>query len=727
MDLKNFKELKKDLILFKKNLNILINEQGEEVKDDGGLFDGDFNSEASEQSWSEFFMWYSFSPGLAVAKEISTWHGSRERKLIYDPVFSPLNGDKAVVPVSESWTIKYIDGNTKASDLINDPNVKSDEIGEYYELKTAKQVLKLYLPNSSFFEGYATLGVAYQFITDNGTKYQLVLTLESDQAINQLLSGAKDSNSVLMTSMQNQNPELGNGWAFKFDPKNTSSAYWTQKGNNLESYNAGRILTKDLKSSFGLWWEKWGVVAQIVAAVALSFLAPPLGAWIAGRAIAIWGAESAVAVWLGSNVALGISFNANMSIVLAEFLLEAAVNVPAAVIDMYQENQFGAYLGIMFCAFPTLIRMGKLGRFIEPYSDDMAKGLAKKMALGLYENMSADKYLKFIEGLSPQEKYIFARATAYLSKEGVPESVEKGIKELMQEAVSKGTFPKAFKRWYETGFKTGIKTLTAGGLFWGGSTVLYGEVKKLMDQKGDTRDIESVKQSASINAEKLSKLNSEIDNDPNLGPSSTLEILTSLTDGELSGEGPKNYYELSLGDDKPSDFIKNKIADRKMKEAEEAIKRNKEDEEFFNKTKYPSTKTNLESLNNKTTNPKSQEEINGLIMNPNEMDGTDLEVILSDSNKPMSTEVAEVENAFPCLKDNFDAVEGDYFYNNGKLTWFVRFKCVTPMTLPTWAGYDINVKTNQSIYIYEGENGSYNWIYSADSDDLLHKGFRCKK
>ena len=49
------------------------------------------------------------------------------------------------------------------------------------------------------------------------------------------------------------------------------------------------------------------------------------------------------------------------------------------------------------------------------------------------------------------------------------------------------------------------------------------------------------------------------------------------------------------------------------------------------------------------------------------------------------------------------------------------------MTLPTWAGYDINVKTNQSIYIYEGENGSYNWIYSADSDDLLHKGFRCKK
>jgi hypothetical protein len=394
---------------------------------------------------------------------------------------------------------------------------------------------------------------------------------------------------------------------------------------------------------------------------------------------------------------------------------------------MYQENQFGAYLGIMFCAFPPLIRMGKLGRFIEPYSDDMAKGLAKKMALGLYENMSADKYLKFIEGLSPQEKYIFARATAYLSKEGVPESVEKGIKELMQEAVSKGTFPNAFRRWYETGFKTGIKTLGAGGLFWGGSSVLYGEVKKLMDQKGDTRDIELVKQSASINAEKLSKLNSEIDNDPNLGPSSTLEILTSLTDGELSGEGPKNYYELSLGDGKPSDFIKNKIADRKMKEAEEAIKRNKEDEEFFNKTKYPSTKTNLESLNNQTTNPKSQEEINGLIMNPNEMDGTDLEVILSDSNKPMSTEVGEVENAFPCLKDNFDAVEGDYFYNNGKLTWFVRFKCVTPMTLPTWAGYDINVKTNQSIYIYEGEGGSYNWIYSADSDDLLHKGFRCKK
>lgn len=727
MDLKNFKELKQDLISFKKSLNNLINEQDEEVKDDGGLFDGDFNSEASKQSWSDFFMWWSISPAIAITNEVSTWHGSRERKLIYDPVFSPLNGDKAVVPVSESWTVKYIDGNTKASDLINDPNVKSDEIGEYYELKTSKQVLKLYLPDSTWFGGYATLGVAYQFITDNGTKYQLVLTLESEQAINQLLSGAKDSHSVLMTSMQNLDPGKGNGWAFKFDPKNPSSAYWTQKGNSLESYTAGRILTKDLKSSFGLWWEKWGVVTQIVAAVALSFLAPPLGAWIAGRAVAIWGAESAVAVWLGSNVALGITFNAEMSLVLAEFLLEAAVNVPAAVIDMYQENQFGAYLGIMFCAFPPLIRMGKLGRFIEPYSDDMAKGLAKKMALGLYENMSADKYLKFIEGLSPQEKYIFAKASAYLSKEGVPESVEKGIKELMQEAVSKGTFPNAFKRWYETGFKQGVKTLVAGGLYWGGSTALYAAVKNLMDEKGDTRDIESVKVSASLNAEKLAKINSEIDSDSNLGPSSTLEILTSLTDGDLSGEGPKNYYELSFSDNESFSSISKKVADRKMKEAEEAIKKNKEDEEFFNKTKYPSTKSNLEALNKKTTKPKNQNEINGLIMNPNEMDGTDLEVILSDSNNSMAPEVAEVENAFPCLKDNFDAVEGDYFFNNGKLTWFVRFKCVTPMTLPTWAGYDINVKTNQSIYIYEGENGSYNWIYSADSDDLLHKGFRCKK
>ena len=54
MDLKNFKELKKDLILFKKSLNNLINEQDDEVKDDGGLFDGDFNSEASKQSWSDF-------------------------------------------------------------------------------------------------------------------------------------------------------------------------------------------------------------------------------------------------------------------------------------------------------------------------------------------------------------------------------------------------------------------------------------------------------------------------------------------------------------------------------------------------------------------------------------------------------------------------------------------------------------------------------------------------
>ena len=47
--------------------------------------------------------------------------------------------------------------------------------------------------------------------------YQLALTLESDKAINQLLSGSEDKNSSLAISMRNLNPNEGNGWSFKLN------------------------------------------------------------------------------------------------------------------------------------------------------------------------------------------------------------------------------------------------------------------------------------------------------------------------------------------------------------------------------------------------------------------------------------------------------------------------------------------------------------------------------
>ena len=723
MDINKFKDLKKDIISLKETINRLISEQ-DEIEGDGGILDGDFDSEASETSWSEFFAWYALSPGLAIANEISTWHGERKEKLIYDPITSPFNSNKPSVPISESWEVKYITDGTKASDLIGNANVKTDETGDYFQLNTGNQTLKLYLPNSTFFSTWASLNTAYQFKTDNGTVYQLALTLESDKAINQLLSGSEDKNSSLAISMRNLNPNEGNGWSFKFESNNPYSAYWRKKGDLLETYNAGRILTKDLKSSFSLWWEHWGTTAQIVVGIAVAFLAPPLGAWIAGRAVAIWGAESAVVAFLAGNTALGVTFTADMSIVLAEFLLESAVNVPAAIIDYMEGNKYGASMGIMFCAFPMLIRAGKIGRFIDPYNDVVAKNFAKKLSEGIYENMGTRQMLKFIEGLTPQEKYIFAKGLSYLSKEGVPESINKGIKDLMEQAVKKGTFPKAFETWLKTSGRAGSLTLGAGLLYWGGSTALYAAVKTLMDENGDTRDIEEVKLAASKNAEKLIKSNSEVDEDSNLGPSSTSEILTSITDGRLSTNGPKIYYELSKGD-VPSIAISKFVADKKMIEAEERIRKAKEDREFFNKTKFPSTLENFKTLNNKTTNPKPQNEINGILMNPEDMDAVDLEVILSDSNHQLSTEIQEVETAFPCLKENFDPIEGDYFFEDGGLSWFIRFKCITPITLPTWAGYNINVTKNQSIYIYKSNNGSYSFQYSANKDNILYNGFKC--
>ena len=141
MKINKFKDLKKDIISLKETINRLISEQ-DEIEGDGGILDGDFDSEASETSWSEFFAWYALSPGLAIANEISTWHGERKEKLIYDPITSPFNSNKPSVPISESWEVKYITDGTKASDLIGNANVKNDETGDYFQLNTGNKTLK---------------------------------------------------------------------------------------------------------------------------------------------------------------------------------------------------------------------------------------------------------------------------------------------------------------------------------------------------------------------------------------------------------------------------------------------------------------------------------------------------------------------------------------------------------------------------------------------------------
>lgn len=730
MDLAKFKDLKKDIISLKKSLNILIKEQ-DEVEGDGGLFSGDFNSEASKQSWSEFWNVYAtWGGGLtgtiaAVSTELSSWHGSRDTVYVKDPYLFP-QMQKASIPISSSWETKYISSNMKASDLISDPNIKRDENGEYFEKKLKNQTLKLYLPNSDFFSAWADLGICYQFTTDNGTKYQLVLELNSDKSLNELLAGVQDQHSTLATSMRNLEPAEGNGWQFKYDPDSIYSAYWKVSGNSLRAYTGGRILEKDLKSSWALWWDKWGVTAQIVAGIVVSFFAPAFGGWLAARATAFWGAESAIVTFLTSQATIaGVSFNATGSILVAEFLLEAAVNVPAAVIDLIQENPYGAAMGIMFCAFPLLIRAGKIGRFIDPYNDIVAREMAQKIALGVREGMPAESMLKFIESLSPKEKLIFAKGLAFLEKEGVPEAVRKGIKETMEEAVKKGTFPGAFERWIKTGGFTMGKTLGAGLLYWGASSLIYAGVQKLMAKEGDTRDIEQVKQDAAQNAEKLANDNKDIDEDRNLGPSSTTEILTSITDGQSETNGARIYYSLSK-EGQPLNSVAEYVAQRKMIEAKESVRKAKEDREFYDKQKFPTTYYNLKNLNRKAGSELSEKEINELVINPEYMDATDLEVLLSDSQNQMSEEIAQVEKEFDCLKQNFDPVEGDWFFEEGDLSWFIKFKCITPIKLPTWAGHDLNVKANESIYIYKPKNGSYSFQYSANKDNMLYNGFRCK-
>ena len=92
-----------------KNIGLLrVLKEGDEY---GGILGGDFNSNASTQSWGEFFIIFStFGPVVAINTEMSSWHGERKLKYYKHPYSSLLPEGNNTLPLPENYEINYITG-----------------------------------------------------------------------------------------------------------------------------------------------------------------------------------------------------------------------------------------------------------------------------------------------------------------------------------------------------------------------------------------------------------------------------------------------------------------------------------------------------------------------------------------------------------------------------------------------------------------------------------------
>lgn len=703
-DRRTYNVIKKDLNDLSEKINKLIFEENEPYDKKGN-----WDSGGSEQTWAEFFTLMSVSPAFAVGRELSSWHGARNKKLIDTPYSKLLPTMAKKIPVSDSWETWLIESGMKASDFID--GLKTDENGEYYVYSVGNQTVKLYLPNENFFNKF--VGCLYKFKTDEGFEYSLDLILESNQTTLGGVIGGSDTKDSWKISLDNSNPSEGNGWTFNYG-QNPNLPYFQLKGSNLIQVGNEELI-EDLKSSFQLFWEEWGVTIQIVASLIVMVFAEPLGAMLMAR----WPLLAAEGI-----------FNTSKGVVLAEFLLESVINVPSAVIDGMYGNEYGASLGIAFCFFPILIRTGRLGRFMSPsFDSNAAKQLADKIYQGVYQNMTPREFAKFLDTLTSQEKIYFSEGLSFLIKNGTDNSLlEQEIKKSLEIAISNKTFPTTFAAWLKRkgyGALNLSKILGAATSYIVITSAVYIGVKKLQEKNNDNRSREELDKDVQYGVEEVTEVFKSIDENSKITPINTLQIINSLVNEGDPEKGAEYYYQLSIGD--RTSMVRIKIANKKI----ELAKKNLENIEILksilqNPSETQQTYNDLVELNELANNPLKPEEINSLLINPetiNVIDPLNMELTLNDSNHKMSKEYGELISRYPCIKDNFIPIEGDYSIdptNSVENMWWIQMKPKSDTKLITPNGLR-TIKKDEFLWIY---NDGRWYIYPSDNH-YVYKEFKC--
>jgi len=689
-----------------------ITQSTKQIKHDS-MFSGDFDSDASKQSWFEFLSIYiTVGPGAAMIRELSSWHGEIESKE-YPRHFA---GQKIKLPVT--YKISLINEGTKASDFLE--GVKSDDNGEYYEYETGlKQNLNFYLPNSDFFKRYSN--VPYKFETEEGYVYTLLLELSSKKTTQELQLGSDSSEDDMTISLKNLNPSGGNGWFLSLPPDLNGYLfeYYRKVGSKLIPFNYS-ILQQSVKSSFELFWDKWGVVIQIVGSVILAYFTAGLSAFIEGVFLTLAEAEMLAArgagifqsiyTWLSASG----SFTAARSTIMAMFLLETAINVPSAFIDLYYDNKFACILGIVFCFFPVISQYGKLGRFIEGgYSKAAVDSILNKLLSSGLNSSSSEKVLyDFIVSLTAEEKLMFSQAMKVLgSKEG-NEALKESLQQAMKTAAKNGEAMKGFQKWLKVGVGSGLfKNAIVGGVFFGLTAGVYVALEKLIKEKSDPRSKDDVLKDAEISVGRYTKKLEQVDKSRLVQTTSTEDIIEQKLKNSSVDVSAQYIYTLSKEDGINKDFL-NYICEIKMNEYKTHL--------FIQKSLKPTIEnvqeiiTELNIINDGLINPIPEEELFTWI--ENEDTKTDVIQFLSTYSKdPMTKQISEAVNKFRCLSQRFKYVDGYDLLND----WLLVFEVTKNIRIKTGNDKKIKLDLLPGEKIYIRSNGDFTY------KNIDYTGFSC--
>ena len=691
-----------------KNIGLLrvLKEQDEY----GGFLSGDFNSNASTQSWGEFFNIYlAFGPVGAIASEMSSWHGERKLKYYKHPYSAFLPEGNNTLPLPENYEINYITGGMKVSDLVE--GVQTDEKGEYFNYESLSGGLKFYLPNSQWFTTFYS-NMPYKFKTEIGQIYTLLLQLSSNKTNLELQVGADKSNDDMKTSLQNLSPNLGNGWMISPPPDQSglNFCYFTKVGNNYIPYNV-TVLNQSVKSSWQLFWEKWGIVIQIVASIILAAFTLGLSAEIEALFLLLAEMESMVgaagffteiSAWVSATGAFAVP----RATIMAGVLLESAVNLPAAFIDRSFNNQFGFWLGVAFCFFPLVSQYGKLGKWIKgKYSKEAVDGMLEKMlAYGISESTTQEQLFKFItEELNAEQKLMWSELMNLLAKKEGAEAYKQSVKEAFKNAAKDKLLPSKLASWWKASKTSPIlKTLFAAAVYTIDVTKWYMIVEEIKSSNKDPRSVDEIFSDAQSGVDKVKENFITSDDSKIIITKPSDEIIVDYINNlPVNEEGGKLIYTLSKNENEGSTFFIDLVANEKMEEYRVGVKNS---EKILNIT-YKELDEIMDivfSINQKTSEPKTDEEIFSWF-DPEDSNTIILQYISKYSDDLMSNEIGVAVNKYKCLATNFKYVDGYPLLDN---KWVLSFEVEKPITIKH-DGKNLTLPIGSVIYIFDDGNFTY--------------------
>ncbi len=695
-------------------LPIPFPDETEKKASHGSMWSGDFDSDASKQSWSEFWQIFSiYGPPIAIGRELSTWSG--EKKLLdYEspyPVLGPLK-------LPEHWKVYKITSGMDVENFIN--GVKRDDKGPYYEETVNGGKLKFYLPSTEFFNTF--IGQVYKFESDEGYVYSLALELTTRKKDVSAESSSNESVDNLSMSLKNLNPDGGNGWFF-LGPTNFKTGareYFKEIGGVIIPYNPNvESVQESLKSSKQLFWEKWGVVIQIAGSVVLAFFTGGLTAFIEGVFLTMAEAEAmaaagtgifqSAAAWITSSGAFAVA----RSEVLALALLETAINLPSAFIDRSFDNEFGFVLGIAFCFFPFVSNYGKLGKWIKgSFSQEASHTLALKILNQGWDTFTPPEVIyKFItESLNSEEKLMVSQAMKLLGDNEGAEAFKQSLKEAMKNGAKNKLFPSKLAQLMGGKYGETIRTMVAAFVYFVDVTKWYMILKSLNKQgKSDDEINETL-----INAQKgVNNINDKfkVANDTSLNLPTTNIIISNYIDSKSDVDGANAIFKLAKKEDES--FFTDLVAMKKMEALEKETKDIQKEGKLVDE-KILKIKNAYIELNNNLKTKKPIEELYSWFPPDNIKI---MEFFAKIDDDAMLDEIKNATTKFPCLVTNFDYDDGlPYSETSGIL----KFKVKSPITIKYMDLYTKNLKVDDLLYLYYP-----NYNFKLNDEERGYVGFQC--